>query len=476
MAAEGQDDGSTFDVIRAELERLKKINTLAAFRDADLPALAAAGASSEGGASVESAVGSAVAAVPSERHRRAAAALIGFDGDRWVNLKTRRVRAAAEMNCAPETFRQRDEASIIDEVARAMLERPSTPEPAPSPETRRSNKRTGLILAAAVLIVVGLVAALAMSDDGGDETTTPTATAVPTPTLAPSPTSTPTATPAPEPTVAAPTNASGPLDVTSWCVAVRGPAGSAEVTGEDAIDWACRGGDGAPAPIDFDGACELSYGEGAVAINLTNDPYAWQCEPDFGATSGQGCPIAAGAFAESKTDEFSRFAGAFTRIWADEGGGVCPATIMHRWGEGIIQELGRTPGQAGFLGAILARDPETVVLLDGSAWQAYAQVIGLSPGLVGYPVGSVDDSLESTLLVPLSAGGALVARDTSGQFHFIPGVGYTVWLADGGVAGCLGAPVSNPYAVEVGFRQDYEGGALILDAVQGRIVTEGPCG
>ena len=314
----------------------------------------------------------------------------------------------------------------------------------------------------------------AVSTEAGQDTNVAIATADSSDTTAaPSTSSTPTV---PEAAPGPIQNSVGPLDITLWCTSRFGDDAAAEVTGNGSDDWACRGGSVAnDQAIDFEAACAFAYGDGARAQNLTNDPYDWECKPDSDAALRDGpCAIGVGRFDPSNTHDFARYAAAFLTTWNSQAEAPCPATVMHRWSEGVIQELGpRFAGEYG--GAILATDPDNVVLLTGAIWSSYAQVIGLSPGLVGFPTGPVDESAGDSSILPLSAGGALVARTSTEQYHWIPGVALTTWLQSGGVGGCLGAPVSNPYAIPIGFRQDYENGALILDVTIGEMQTEGEC-
>ncbi|MEM9656622.1 MAG: hypothetical protein AAGA65_31395 [Actinomycetota bacterium] len=452
--------------LRAELDELKRLSKLDAYRAASFPGLAAKATDAMAGGvddsdSIEMLVGTAIASMSEGPHKAAASQLIGFGPDRWQSLKQRRARAAEATGMSPETFRRREEATVLDEVARQIAGLGgSQAEPAVH---RRSIDRSRIavvvsLLGLLLLAVLGYWVLPGLRADGDVE-----ASGV-------------GATPAREQPANIPVDLTGPLDVTLWCVEQFGPGASAEVTGQTARDWACRSllSDG-DAGVDFDAACAFAYGQATRAQNLTNDPYGWECRPSPDAIRPGGpCEIGVGTYDPLNSHAFDQYASPFVRAWRAAETDLCPGTIMHRWGQGVVQELGdSTPD--GYEGAILAVDPDDVVVLDGSLWKAYERVIGLSPGLVGFPAGEPVEIDDGSEVLHLSAGGALVSRPPTDQYYWLPGVAFTAWLESGGRTGCLGSPVSNPYAVEVGFRQDYESAGLILDLTQGEIQVDGDC-
>ncbi len=509
----GQPDG--MENIRGELEVLKRLNKLDSFRRASFPRLGALGEqlsdrTLDQSEAVEFAVTSAIERLPAGPHQVAAFELIGFGPARWESLKQRRTRAANATAQATETFRRREESTVLDEVARQAValafelddDDATASVPSAVPSIQRTGSRRPMWSIAALVAVAALVAMLAAillrSSSQADEVSDgrPVASSAPLATASSSPgdstatgarlsttevltsvESTEAVTTAdPVATASRIQNPAGPLDVTLWCTSRFGPDAAAEVVGNGATDWACRGGTvGDDSAVDFDAACTFAYGESARAQNLTNDHYDWECKPDAQTSTSDGaCALGVGRFDEANTHDFARYASGFGAAWRSTEDAPCPATVMHRWSEGVIQELGRTQ-DGEFAGAILATAPDNVIVLVGPLWNAYAQVIGLSAGLVGFPSGPLDETAEDSSILPLSAGGTLAARRSTGQYHWIPGVAFTAWLEAGGVAGCLGAPVSNPYAITVGFRQDYENVALILDTTVGELRTDSDC-
>lgn len=266
----------------------------------------------------------------------------------------------------------------------------------------------------------------------------------------------------------------GEIDVTLHCQDNHGSAWSAHPTTGGGLEWLCRDPTGGnEIAADLDRACQEQYGPAARATNRESSPEAWRCEIALARTLMRAdCAVDAGGFDSDASYDFAVFAASF-RARYREGGGVealgCPRTTVHRWGSGVLQELGDGDRATGALLAASAEDG--VVLLVGSSWEAFDRIKGITGAFVGYPTAEPERS-DDVWTVPLSGGGSLVAARHEGPYLWIPPVAWGLWISLGGAEGCLGLPLTDPYAAETSLRQDFENGQLVLDPAVGRLETE----
>ncbi len=259
----------------------------------------------------------------------------------------------------------------------------------------------------------------------------------------------------------------GDLDMSLYCVDTYSQDTIAEPQGSG---WVCRNADdpsSSPMPIDPDEVCATQYGESTRAIALDDTAGAWRCELIGPVTTTADCQIAPGAFDASLADTMSPFAQGFRQRFERADDLPCPTSIMHRWADGILQELGSEGEQS----ALIALSPDTIVLLEGSAWAAFDRIKGITGSLVGYPLNEPEQRFDG-VLVELSADGALFATSERATFHWLPPVVYQYWVEHGA---CLGPPVSDPYTNGDHFRQDFLNDSLVLNPSTVSFHTLGDC-
>ncbi len=246
----------------------------------------------------------------------------------------------------------------------------------------------------------------------------------------------------------------GDLDMSLYCTEQYNDDTIAEPSGSG---WVCRNADdgSSPIPIDPDEVCATQYGESTRAIALDDTAGAWRCELIGPVATSQECDIAPGAFDASLADTMSPYAQGFRQRFEQADNLPCPSSIMHRWADGILQELGSQNEQS----ALIALSPDTIVLLEGSAWAAFDRVKGITGSLVGYPLNEPEERYGG-LVIDLSADGALFASSQQATFHWLPPVVYQYWIDN---VACLGPPVSDPYTNGDHFRQDFSNDSLVLN-------------
>ncbi len=246
----------------------------------------------------------------------------------------------------------------------------------------------------------------------------------------------------------------GDLDMSLYCTETYDGDIIAEPSGSG---WVCRDADDQsdPISIDPDEVCATQYGESTKALALDDTAGAWRCELVGQPSKSEECEIAPGAFDASLADTMSPFAQGFRRRYEQAESLPCPTSIMHRWADGILQELGSEDEQS----ALIALSPDNIVLLEGSSWMAFDRIKGITGSLVGYPLNEPEDSHDG-LLVELSADGALFATNDRSTFHWLPPVVFQYWTDH---LTCLGPPVSDPYTNGDHFRQDFLNDSLVLN-------------
>ena len=427
-------------------------------------------------ASIQDLLDEAVRRMPTKANSEAADTLVGSTDLRWTNSGERRYAAGRTLGVAAETFRKNYEAAVLSELAATILHE-FAPESARSTNGSRGSRR---VLTALGLLGLSAVAILLLVPNGSTSTATDapsptstseaagngtTSTTVPTTTTAES---------AASPTPSVEYVPTGPLDVTLYCTDILGVGAAAEVTGNEPSDWSCRNGSSVEI-VDFDAACQVAYGPATQASNDGSGPYAWACvSPPVLAELGQ-CAIAPGAY----DPDFQYDLGPYAQSFADRGSalaseGLCATTVVHRAGEGVIQQFHDPSSPARSVAAVLARSPnEEFVTLSATRWTAFQQVAGLEAGLVGYPLSEETLQPDGSWWVPFSVGGGLVAATKDGQYQWMPAVAHGKWKSLGAMESCLREPVSNPYPVTEGFQQDFAGGNLLLNFTTGELVASG---
>lgn len=477
------------DGLLRELQQVAAQRNLASFSELDLPLLhtlsariganpnadAHSSASIGKNADVQTLIDVSIPTMPTPANATAAAALVGSSTHRWTNLKERRHLAGKALDVTGETFRKNHETGVLTELAATLVHgaaRPADPKRRFIPVFLIGSLLAGVV-------VVGLL--VRGAPDSAETTTSESSSST---SVAPESTvETTTATRAPSTTATteAPSGVeyvpSGQLDVTLHCTDLFGASAVADVTGGEPDDWACRAND-TLEPVDLDAACASAYGPATRAVNDGSGPYGWTCvAPGVSSPEGE-CPIAPGDFDPEFSYDLGRFSQTFTSIGLNEPqlDGLCPAAVVHRAGEGVRQEyFDPSDQEQAVVAAVLARsqDEADFVTLSGSAWSSFNQVAGLGAGLVGYPLSGAELEDDGSWRVPFSVGGGLVANEQDGPFRWMPAVAYERWKEIGGRNSCLKEPVSNPYPINAGFRQDFAEGHLILDFASGDLSAIG---
>ena len=475
-----------------ELQQVLAQRRLADFSALDLPNLTTVAATTRRDATAAPALVGPNGAVQSLLDRfiptmptksAAAAVLIGTTENRWTNQKQRRHLAGKTEGVTGETFRKNYESQVLSELAHVLVHasqnhRADEEEAAPS-----ATRWLPALVATGALLIVTLVVVLLL--DGNESPTETAATETLPVDLPETPLTTAAATTtdviATTTTTAAPLvdyQPTGQLDVTLHCKDLYGPGTVAEVTGSNPEDWECRSGD-IREPVDLDLACASGYGPATTATNDGTGPYGWSCiAPIVSAPDGE-CAISPGEFDPEFQYDLGRFAQTFAALGTTEPTLVdlCPAAVVHRAGEGVRQEF-FDPGDANRrpIAAVLSRSPDRddFVTLSGAAWDMYVQVAGLGAGLVGYPLSAETEEADGSWRVPFSVGGGLVSANMDGPFQWMPALAFEQWSELGGLDSCLKEPVSNPYPVSEGFKQDFADGHLLLDFASGGMRAVGP--
>ncbi|MEO1064443.1 MAG: hypothetical protein AAFZ07_23735 [Actinomycetota bacterium] len=430
--------------IAGELEDLASQWDPVALAELELPELTRRATQWQAGATVQDLVDAAVAAVPQENYRSAAGALLASSDHRWSqNLTERSTTAAAALDGGNyEAFRKRARGRpskrdrVYTVVAEQVVRLASHPSPLAVASTDRSGRGRWL-LAAVVLLVVGAVAAVGIASRDSDESRADVA--------------------------------AGPVDVTLYCSQRFGVGASASVIDGGREGWRCQHA-GTTETVDLNDACVQQYGQGAQArATETASAYDWTCEIELTdeQTSTGACRIEAGAFDPSLSRSFAELSRGFRELYATGGGAEvgCPLTLMHRWSVGVIQEL--TDGNE-IVGAITSYNDGEPILLSGQAWRAFDRVIGLDADIVGFPT-AAPNTTNGYSSIPLSGDGMLVGADTNAPHFLVPEVSLVPWNELGGAEGCLGLPNGDPYPIAEGFRQDFNGGALVLNLLSRQI-------
>ncbi len=395
-------------------------------------------------------VDTAIAGLEPADFKTAAEHLLGSEKRAGRNLAARSSDAAEAFGVGYDAFRRRgaDGRSHRDRVVRSVAEAivaqapnrivtaPVTADPSPDPDGNRSRRTAvwgGVLVAVVAMVLVGAFALA--GDDGSDADRAAVLL--------------------------------GPLDVTLHCRTVHGIGATSTVVGDDPDGWRCRV-NGENVSVDLNEACKSQYGAASRPDSSAGtDAYGWRCAIEAAGDDGQ-CAVAAGQFDPSLSSSFAELSRDFRTV-ADarlENPEACPATFMHRWSIGVIQEFVL---DGDIVGALLWAPGGDVTMLQGTAWTALERVLGLDADIVGFPTGPAVETSEGHTAVALTSGAQLVASGDQDTFYLVPEVSLTAWLDLGGSQGCLGLPASDPFPVGAGFRQDFFAGALVLNLLTGEI-------
>ena len=463
--------------ITSELDRLMRL-----YKPADIAAFAAPLLTSYAEANsqtIQRLIEARIDAMPDDRYRAAAQILLVQESIRSNNLSARTKKAATEFGQAYDTFRRagsdggtpRD--SVLKAVAAVIIDDP------------RPDRGINVVLIAAlsgaalsILLVAGaLIAFGGTSSVNADTTASPDTTALPETTPIPAePTTAVEVTAPPDTTQLTETTADvalGEIDVSLQCISAFGDDWVAVPTG---TTWACRAPFGTQTePADLVAACKNQYGDRAKPVSTNPDSASWQCAtPLTAADASDECSISAGQYDASQADDFADIASGFRERYELAGGADavgCPQVMIHRWADGYLQELRQNDG--GRAGLLSLRN-QAPLLLEGSAWDAFNRIKGFTGGLVGFPLDEPVDA-DGHSALQLTGGGAIVSGlSESRSYRWMPSVVFERWLSIGGSDSCLGIPTTDPFTVGAQFKQDFEGGSMVLDPSIGALSVMGP--
>lgn len=142
---------------------------------------------------------------------------------------------------------------------------------------------------------------------------------------------------------------------------------------------------------------------------------------------------------------------------------ACAAASVSVLGAGpMVSQAFGEPDQTPTI--VIATDGDRTLAMPFAAWGSYAQIGGRDGlqafAVAGAPVGLTETSDAAFVL--LDSDVQLVAEEREAPYYFVLDVVNTKWEELGGIDGQLGLPRSNPYVIESGFRQDFDGGYLLL--------------
>lgn len=142
------------------------------------------------------------------------------------------------------------------------------------------------------------------------------------------------------------------------------------------------------------------------------------------------------------------------RATADSG---CATEAAHTFGESVHQTVAGSDGEV-----VIVASEHGVVALTPAQAQSYREIAGRqrpenAVDLGGYPV-SVETAANGTHSVRLSRGGVIIGQRSDTQSFWMPSPVLDLWQRHPD----LGLPLTNPFLVDDGLRQDFERGYMFL--------------
>lgn len=143
-------------------------------------------------------------------------------------------------------------------------------------------------------------------------------------------------------------------------------------------------------------------------------------------------------------------------------GSACGTSPASLFGEAVHQAI----SEDGSSEQIIV-SPVGAVRVSAAEWASYQEIAGRQRPenaitFGGYPISA--DTNSSATLIELSNGGVVLGRRDDTQSFWMPEAVLDRWLEHGGADGALGYPMTNPFYVPEGVRQDFEGGFMELPA------------
>lgn len=144
-----------------------------------------------------------------------------------------------------------------------------------------------------------------------------------------------------------------------------------------------------------------------------------------------------------------------------DGCGLEPASLF---GDAVYQRVAKKDEER-----VIIVSPTDTVALTPAEWASYREIAGRQRAenaitFGGYPTAVTPPSGDVGTNIELSRGGLLLGRRDDTQSFWMPAPVLALWRARGGLESDLGFPMTNPFVVPEGLRQDFEGGHLELSA------------
>lgn len=143
-------------------------------------------------------------------------------------------------------------------------------------------------------------------------------------------------------------------------------------------------------------------------------------------------------------------------------GSACGTSKATLFGEAVHQSISENRSTEQIIVS-----PAGAVRMSSAEWASYQEIAGRQRPenaitFGGYPI-SVDTDSSATR-IELANGGLILGRRDDTQSFWMPEAVRDRWLEEGGADGALGYPMTNPFFIPTGVRQDFEGGYMELPA------------
>lgn len=159
---------------------------------------------------------------------------------------------------------------------------------------------------------------------------------------------------------------------------------------------------------------------------------------------------------------------AVTATLSDGAPEACGTGFASLFGDAVYQPVQSRAGDESREGVVLT-SPLGTVLLTNAQWASYREIAGRQRPenaitFGGYPLAVTEPPVPGGTSIELSNGGLIVGERDDSQAFWMPTPVRALWEEHGGVDGDLGLPMTNPFVVADGMRQDFVGGHLELPA------------
>lgn len=181
-----------------------------------------------------------------------------------------------------------------------------------------------------------------------------------------------------------------------------------------------------------------------------------------------GCTEAIGTPEPTLAAEQAAAIAAVTAGLSDGAPEACGTGFAALFGDAVYQPVRWGAGDTARDGVVIT-SPFGTVLFTTAQWASYREIAGRqrpenAVTFGGYPLAFTAPPVPGETSIQLSNGGLLVGARDDSQAFWMPTPVRALWEAQGGADGDLGLPMTNPFVVPEGMRQDFERGYLELPA------------